>query len=190
MTGARRIIALAGLSGVGKTTLIHQVIDPRIIVHLSASDLIKNQIKLENEGDKTSEMLRTGNITNNQDRLVTAFTTIVSSIREHIILDCHTIIDTPVEIQKISIEVFRAMEITDFIFLSIDPIKLYQRREKDKIRLRPIRTIEEIELQQKISLQLARQIAEALCIPFFEIGSAPEAQLLFILGSRLADTIC
>ncbi len=117
MTGARRIIALAGLSGAGKTTLIRRVADQATLVHLSASDLIKAQIKLENEEERTSEALRSGNIPYNQDRLVTAFTAIAQSLTKHIILDCHTVIDTPVGIQRIPVEVFRAIEITDFIFL-------------------------------------------------------------------------
>lgn len=180
---AKRIIALAGLSGAGKTTLIRQVVDESKVVHLSTSELIKTQIKVENVVDKTSEALRTGNIANNQDRLITAFTAIAPSITEHIILGCHTIIDTPTGIQEIPIEVFKTIKITDFLFLSVDPMELYQRREKDMLRSRPIRTIEELESQQKIGLELAHQIAEALCILFFDIGAAPEEQLLSILQS-------
>lgn len=162
----RRIIALAGLSGAGKTTILQAVSKETGSVHLSASSLIKEQKLFESGLESSSESLRTGNISDNQFLLSRAFRRQTMTIESHIFLDCHTVIDTPTGLQELSASVFEALGLTDFAFLIVEPGLLAQRRRNDIARNRPERSEEEIRAQQKAALQVGRDVANLIGVPF------------------------
>lgn len=162
----RRTIALAGLSGAGKTTILQAVSKETGAVHLSASSLIKEQILFEGGRESSPEGLRAGNISNNQLLLSRAFQRQTMAIERHTVLDCHTVIDTPTGLQELSASVFEALGLTDFAFLFVEPWLLAQRRRNDIARNRPERTEEEIRSQQKAALQVGRNVASLIGVPF------------------------
>jgi adenylate kinase len=160
------MIALAGLSGAGKTTLLKDISKETGAVHLSASSLIKEQMIFENGCAATSEGLRAGNISDNQLLLSRAFRRQTMELESHVFLDCHTVIDTPAGLQELSPSVFEALGLTDFAFLLVEPEVLAQRRRNDIVRSRPERTEEEISFQQKAALQVGRNVANVIGVPF------------------------
>jgi adenylate kinase family enzyme len=54
-----KVIAVLGLSGVGKTMLVNRVSEQKELLHLTASDLIKARLA------QTSEQLRKGAVADN-----------------------------------------------------------------------------------------------------------------------------
>lgn len=183
MSAGQRVIALASLSGAGKTTLVRSVSGSVDFTHLSASDLIKEQITREEGIERSSEALRSVSIPGNQIRLVESYRARASNISGHIVLDCHTIIDTPSGLEDIPASIFEAIGITDLLFLVVDPTEISKRRSRDTFRSRPYRTVCELAEQQKIALHVAREISGVLDIPFTILRKAPETELLSMLKS-------
>lgn len=183
----RHVLALAGLSGAGKTTLIAAVRDQCAISHFSASDLIKEQINLERNEPKTSEDLRVGDVAGNQDRLSLAFRRTAAEVQGDIILDCHTLIDTPSGLLEISASVFESVGVTDFAFLMVEPRELHHRRTMDSTRSRPSRTLSELEYQQQRALDVTRTIASSLAVPFHVVSAAPVEALITIVKDFSGD---
>ena len=183
MNTSQRVIALAGLSGAGKTTLLRNVSNLASFLHLSASDLIKEQIKREEGTERNSENLRFGNIPDNQTRLVEAYKRKTRNSNGHIVVDCHTIIDTPDGLQYIPASTFEAIGITDFLFLKINSNEIFKRRSKDISRSRPERSVEELAAQQEIALQSARKISKILNVSFTVLQTSPDSEFLRILKS-------
>lgn len=73
-----------------------------------------------------------------------------------VVLDGHTIIDTPTGITEVGTEVFRAIEVCRFVVLVAPPEIIIARRNADHQRKRPERTSKEIHRQQEQSLASAR----------------------------------
>ena len=51
-------IGLVGISGVGRTTFVHDLAKDVKVEHFTASDLIKSEIEARYDGSRTSEQLR------------------------------------------------------------------------------------------------------------------------------------
>lgn len=62
----KRRIAILGLSGVGKSTLIGKIRDTVPLLHLQASALIKAEQAHREKSPDSSEALRTGAVIDNQ----------------------------------------------------------------------------------------------------------------------------
>ena len=180
MTESREIIALAGLSGSGKTTLIESVASRYSYIHLSASDLIKKQ-KEESGKTATSEQLRKSDIDDNQLQFVKAFEAQAGKSSDPILLDCHTLIDTPTGVQYVPISTFAAINITRMVFLSVEPGRLLERRLADTSRTRPQRSLIELSKQQESALLMATEISINLNIPFDSVEHEPQNELELIL---------
>jgi len=183
MKKTRRIVALAGLSGAGKTTLIKHVNQQGGFTHLSASELIKEYKKMQGSLP-TSEQLRTGNLQDNQTQLIKAFEFRSATVDGDIILDCHTLIDTPSGLQFIPAEVFAALGVTEMVFLSVGPEVLVARRNGDTTRQRPQRSTAELHDQQEAARIAALEISQEIDIPFSEIEHQPNNELESILYAR------
>jgi adenylate kinase len=64
-----KIIAVLGISGVGKSTLVAKAAGQKGLLHLKASDLIKARLARP----QSSEQLRQGPVLNNQARMLAEF---------------------------------------------------------------------------------------------------------------------
>lgn len=180
MRTQRQVIALAGLSGAGKSTLIAETRNADAYVDYCASDLIKSHLQ-SSGGYASSEALRKGDITDNQKVLIDAFANATAEEHRHILLDCHTLIDTPNGIQFLGPETFAACGVTQFLFLWVDANEIIRRRSGDSGRNRPTRTAEQISAQQVLAKQVASDVAVALEISFTQLNDSPLDHLRRIL---------
>ena len=92
---SQRIIALVGLSGVGKSTLLKKVGKRIPFMHLQASQLIKGELGRKSSVTRTSEELRNDVVIENQTLLITAFRREAAMYDGLVVLDGHVLVDTP-----------------------------------------------------------------------------------------------
>ncbi|MFG1180815.1 ATP-binding protein [Xanthobacter versatilis] len=162
----RKVVALTGLSGVGKSTLLEYARRTLIFELLQAGDLIKAE-RQERQGQYVAQdLLREGNIDDNQALLISGF---MRSAPEKglIVLDGHTIIDTPDGLVEISPSVFSAIDVSRFVVLVDDAEKIALRRLSDTRRTRPSRSPQELAEHQERSVLAAYRAALALRVPLF-----------------------
>jgi adenylate kinase len=159
------IVALVGISGVGKSTLLKAVADSVQFQHLQASALIKEAREANTRYSVSSDDLGRADISDNQALLVRGFENARSPNMPLIVIDGHTVIDTPGGLIRIEPPVFAALGVTQFIFLADDPQAISLRREKDQSRTRPKRSPEELEEYQTQALLNAFAAARHLDVP-------------------------
>lgn len=154
-------IALVGLSGVGKSTLIQKVCNEVQFQALSASQLIKNQKETYTKHDE----LRFHNIDDNQCLLIEGFKQALDHKQKLILLDGHTIIETASGLTEVSATVFKEIGINQFVFLAEEAKTIFQRRSKDNKRKRATVTIENLDDYQMRAIEVTTRIALELKIP-------------------------
>lgn len=160
----RRIVAVVGISGAGKSTALARAQVSLKFTHLQASSLIKAEHELRQKEFINYDTLREGNIGDNQTLLIDGFHRAIPD-RGLVLLDGHTIIDTPAGPVEVEPRVFRLIGASRIIVLTEEPEKIWQRRQSDSQRRRPTRSIDELRLQQEHSLVAARRTALELRIP-------------------------
>lgn len=164
----RKVVALVGLSGVGKSTLLKDARRGLVFEHLQASDLIKAERQERRGKPVAHDLLREGNIDDNQALLISGFTRRAPD-KGLIVLDGHTIIDTSDGLVEISPSVFSAIDVSYFVVLVDDVEKIALRRLSDTRRTRPVRSQEELAKHQERSVLAAYRAALALSVPLFVV---------------------
>ncbi len=182
MEKIQKIVFLAGVSGVGKTTFLRELANHAEFQHLTASQIIKDQKQYINLQNMTSEELRLANIADNQKTLVDGFHRLKEPQIDLIIIDGHTVIDTPDGLVEIESSVFEGLGIDHFIFLKEQPAEILKRRQADSSRNRPLICVESIEQQQAISLTITTKIAGTLGVPMSSLSTCQFDDALRILG--------
>ncbi len=160
----REVIALVGLSGIGKSTLLKDARRKITFQHLQASELIKEEKQRRLNKSIEHDLLREGDIDENQALLITAFMRRAST-EGVVVLDGHTLIDTPHGLVEISPSVFSAIGISRFVVLVDDAEKIMLRRLSDTLRTRPLRSLQEIADHQERSVLSAYRAALTLSAP-------------------------
>ena len=118
----------------------------------------------------TSEDLRLGSVSNNQDLLVQGFLKATSHINGPIIFDGHLIIDGKDGLITIPTWVFTALGLSSIVVLQAPATQIAYQRASDT-RVRPVRTIAEISDHQTMTISAATNLAAELSIPMHIIGS-------------------
>lgn len=157
------IMALVGISGVGKTTFLKKLSSWIDFQHLTAGSLIA---RARNVGKRPRDDLRLANVDENQRLLTEGFDLAWDRSASHIILDGHCIIHGDLAVQRIDSQVFSELGIRLMVHLEADPQQVKINRSRDLTRDRPSLQIEELGRHQAMSLAHAQNIASELKIDF------------------------
>lgn len=166
-----RTIAVVGISGVGKSTFLFELQKTVRFQLLTASSLIKDQKRAIEQGSLTSEELRLANIGDNQLLLVDGFHRKRDIGAEIVVLDGHTVVDTPNGLIEISSDIFNKIGIETFIFLMERPELIADRRAGDSDRTRPNLSVEKLQQHQNLALTVAARAALTMRVPLIVITS-------------------
>lgn len=183
MTAPTAIVV--GVSGVGKSTFINSLSEFLSFQYLSAGTLIKQE-KERLDGVIARDALRFVDISDNQKLLVDGFRNARDDAASLIVLDGHTVIDTPNGLQPIPVAVFKSLDIRMFVFLKADPANIKLQRDRDGSRSRPILTVEEIDHHQETALAITVRIADELSLPFATISYMDGKALSELLRDKLS----
>lgn len=159
------VIALVGLSGVGKSSVLANLAGQVRFLHLRASDLIKSEKAIGSVSAPSSDELRLGTVLDNQNLPIRAFQRTTFGVDVPIVLDGHILVDSEHEIIEIPVSVFRAIGATHIVFLQDTPEEIVRRRRLDANRFRPVRSADELLDQQSRAIVLAARSACGMNIP-------------------------
>jgi len=162
-----RVIALTGVSGVGKSTLIKTLAASIRLEHLQASALIKEGRHASGDAALTQDQLRLVDIDENQQFLVRGFRLKAGTSTGLVILDGHTVIEMDEGLTPIDARVFGAIGIDSMIFLADDPEAITRRRRNDTTRKRPVRSVDNLLRIQEEAESHAATICRELDIPLY-----------------------
>ncbi len=159
------VIAVCGISGVGKTYLINRVVAGlEHVTRLSAGSIIA-----EARSSAHPEFLRklpVDELDRSQELLIAGFSRALADIRSRLLLlDAHTVIDNGSdELYLVADSVFAALRPDGIIHVEAEPELIVRQREADSVRPRPSRSVKVLDNQQRASAQRAEQLAAGLGI--------------------------
>lgn len=150
--------------------------------HLQASQLIKDELARISALHASSEELRTGEVLSNQQLLVSAFRREIATDTGCIVIDGHSIIDTPNGLLTVPPETFALLGVTYVIVLQDAAIRMAERRRADTLRVRPQRSSQQLAEHQARSLEAAVAIGLHLKCPVTVLTPDNDAELISILA--------
>lgn len=177
-----RRVALLGLSGVGKSTLIERLNARRPVLHLQASALIKAEQAHREQRFEDSESLRLGAVVDNQALMVAAFRRAAADAALPIVFDGHSVIDGRDGLVEIPSSVFAELEMASIFYLTADPDAIAARRLADAARERPKRTVKVLAEHQRFAHDAARRIAQEIGCPFIPVTDGDVDQIVAVIG--------
>lgn len=163
-------IAILGLSGVGKSTLIGRLREIVPLLHLQASDLIKAEQAYRSQTPDSSESLRKGAVIDNQTLMIAAFQREAAATDLPVIFDGHSVIDGRDGLIEIPSSVFGELGLDEIYFLAAEPSVIAERRRVDTDRTRPYRDVATLQQHQEIASEAARRIAREIGCPYIHIS--------------------
>lgn len=152
------VVFVAGVHGVGKSTLCGKVIEPLDIRHLTASEIIKKykQDLIENKTKYAA------NIDMNQYLLIKGLNKEITD-QPLVILDGHfALLDQNGEITAINTAIFGELSLCAIVIITDDPIKIENRlflRDATHYNVDSLAKMQEIELQQAMEVALSLNLA-------------------------------
>jgi adenylate kinase len=125
-----RVVAVFGLSGVGKSWLISRFASANPVVHVQAGQLLGEAKAAISGNVATYEELRIGTVLDNQALLIRAFSEIISDAVQPIIFDEHCVVDNGDQLVEIPVEVIAALSASGIVFVKSQPGGIVERRLK------------------------------------------------------------
>ena len=159
------IIFIAGVHGVGKTTMCSLASADLGILHKSASQLIREA--KENKTTDTSKLV--DDVDGNQILLINSLSAIRES-RNKLLLDGHFVLfDSVKRTQEIETKIFSELGI-DSIVLIVDEAKSIHQRLDSRDKNRNF-TLDDIEAFQRLEIKRAEEVASELKLNLRKINS-------------------
>jgi adenylate kinase len=166
------VLAIVGLSAVGKSTIISELETALPLRHFTASELIKSELASCKSQVATSEELRLGSVVDNQVLLASAFAGCTERLEGLVVLDGHVVIDGASGLVDIPASVFGEFGVQHMLFIRASAHAIAERRQKDALRARPQRTMTEITAHQEHALTRAKTITGQLGISLTVLDSS------------------
>lgn len=161
----RRVIALTGVAGVGKSTLLNTLSTRLEFLPLQASALIRSARERSLERPVEHDGLRYADLDENQQLLIRGFEARLTSATGLVILDAHSVIERDDDFVRIDPAVFEAIGIRAMIVLTDDPAAILTRRDRDVGRQRPKKNVDALADLQRITHSHAEDICRTLKVP-------------------------
>lgn len=181
---SQTLVAVTGVSGVGKTTVLNKLAATLDFQLLRASALISEA------GGRTEHAGLRSNAASNQELLLWGFERARNPSAAAIVLDAHTVLDTSEGIVPIDPAIFASLNIDRLVMLCDDPQAICERREGDASRGRPQRSPAEIAEYQEACWVHCCRIAQILDVPFLLLPmsrTAAELKRLLVSAEPARD---
>jgi adenylate kinase len=169
-----KVAAVFGLSGVGKSWLISRFAASSHVMHVQASQLLKDERAKVTGELVTSEALRTGAVLDNQSLLIRAFSRTLVIATIPIILDGHCVVDSDAGLIDIPVDVIEALSVSGIVFVQDRPEAIVARRANDRTRTRPAKSEAEIECHQEHAVSLCENYSDQLKIGLHLVRAGDE----------------
>lgn len=168
------VVAIFGISGVGKSWLIERYAEDIPVLHVVASQLLRDA-KTSLSGEKvTSEDLRKGAVVSNQALLIKAFSHVRNTATQPIIFDGHCIVDDGVELIEIPAEVIVGLQVSHLVFIEGSAKGIAMRRQNDLTRERPVRSEAELTHHQRQAKAVCEAYSKSLGLPLIIVKACDE----------------
>lgn len=162
----QKIVAVFGLSGVGKSTLIKNVLENRSdFVRVSGGNLINNYLSTQNR-DQLRKLTKS-KVLNNQEVLISNFIETKKTLKgKHIIFDGHCLIKNGEALTEIPTEVVKRISPNIIIFIDGTAEEVIKRRREDSLRPnREIETASQIDENRFLQKSICSKYSSELSIP-------------------------
>lgn len=159
-----QVIAVFGLSGVGKSTTVQRVVTASggAAAAVNAGDLIRQRLR----DQRSTEMLRflpAEQIQRNQEFLIEELASVRTTVSAPVLLlDGHCVIDNGEQLVPIPIKVIKRLDLAALVFVQGEAVDIRARRLADGGRSRPILSSAELAKQQKCALAVCASYASGL----------------------------
>jgi adenylate kinase len=174
----RRVIVVVGLSGVGKSTSLIRAQEMVDFTLLRASGLIQDERTRIQKTALGPDDLRNRDIAENQELMRSAFNRLAPA-SGLVVLDGHVIIDTPTGLVEVPPYLFKSLGVSKIIVLTETPEEILRRRNLDRTRTRPLRSLDDLRMQQERTVLAAHRVALELRVP-----------LLILVCDQVDEIVC
>lgn len=170
----KNLIFIAGIHGVGKSTLCQNISSKYNLEHYSASHLIK---KINSKDYSNYKLVET--IDSNQDDLIIAIESFLDKGKKYFLDGHFCLLNSEKDITKIPQETFKNMNLKAIIVLTDDSKNILERLNK---RDSSNYTFDEIDRFNNAELLYSKEVSEKLNIPYMEykLGNSEEALHSFL----------
>ncbi len=155
------------------------------LLHLKASGLIKAEQAFRDKNPDSSEALREGAVIDNQALLIAAYQRATSGSDLPIVFDGHSLIDGKDGLVEIPAEVFAELDLDAICYLKADPELIFERRQGDVGRERPIRNSATLRRHQTLAEAAARRIAVNIASKFIVLEDGQKDHILNVIANEL-----
>jgi adenylate kinase len=181
------VVAVFGISGVGKSWMIGRYIDHHPALHVQASQLLRESKAAVSGKNVSAEDLRKGAVLDNQSLLIEAFTRLRVTAKRPILFDGHCVVDNGEQLIAIPGEVIDGLAIMSIVFVEGSAREIAQRRRDDTARVRPTRSTEELYQYQQRAKAICQTYHETLGLTLTIIAAGDEAAFAMALKASFAN---
>jgi adenylate kinase len=169
-----KVVAVFGLSGVGKSWIISRYASIANVAHIQANQLMRDAKAALVAREVTSEDLRRGPVLDNQSLLTDAFAKVLSTEARPVIFDGHCLVDVGEQPIEIPVDVIRRLRPSGIVLVRAPAGEIVKRRERDTSRKRPVRTADALAAQQDRCVAICTVYAEHLGLKFEQVLAGDE----------------